>query len=160
MLRDSDLSNGSDYRRKIRKNSKSHRKKDPIKLCARLTETFLTAAYKSNIIKFKLDEDPLQHRIYFLTFVESLEIIISQYKEICELLLDYPKTGWDHIRYFVRKAIRNILHDNIDIHIRILITDLPGDGVKCIAKLQSHCTNMTFLTKVGMSVFFNKSHIK
>ena len=32
----------------------------------------LTKAYKSKIIKFKLDEDLLQRRIYFLTFVESL----------------------------------------------------------------------------------------
>ena len=40
---------------------------------------------------FKLDEDPLQHRNYFLTFVESLEMIFYQYKETCEVILDYPK---------------------------------------------------------------------
>ena len=40
-----------------------------------------------------MDEDPLQHRIYFLTFVESLEMIFSQYKETCGVLLDYPKIG-------------------------------------------------------------------
>ena len=40
-----------------------------------------------------MDEDPLQHRIYFLTFVESLEIIFSQYTETCDVLLDYPKIG-------------------------------------------------------------------
>ena len=51
----------------------------------------LTEAYKSKIIKFKLDEDPLRSRIYFLTFIESLEMIISQFKENCESLLDYPK---------------------------------------------------------------------
>ena len=54
------------------------RKNDPIKLCARLTEKLLTEAYKSNIIRFKLDEDPLQRRIYFVTFVESLEMIFSR----------------------------------------------------------------------------------
>ena len=53
----------------------------------------LTIAYKSNIIRFKMDEDPLQRRIYFLTFVESLVMISSQYKETCEVLLDYPKIG-------------------------------------------------------------------
>ena len=47
-------------------------------------------AYKSKIIEFKLDEDPLQRQIYFLTFVESLEMIFSQYKQICEVLLYYP----------------------------------------------------------------------
>ena len=53
----------------------------------------LTTSYKSKIIKFKLDEDPLQRQIYFLDFVESLEMIFSQYKETCEVLLDHPKIG-------------------------------------------------------------------
>ena len=57
----------------------------------------MTTAYKSNIIRFKMDEDPLQHRIYFLTFVESLEMIFSQYTETCEVLLDYPKIGGDDV---------------------------------------------------------------
>ena len=64
----SDLSFDNDYRRKQRKRE-SDQKKDPIKLCARLTAELLTTAYKSKITKFKLDEDPLQRRIYFLTFV-------------------------------------------------------------------------------------------
>ena len=76
LLSYSDSSNESEYRRKRRKN-KSHQKKDPIKLCAILTEKYLTKAYKSNIIKFKLYEDPIHHRVYFLTFVESLEMIFS-----------------------------------------------------------------------------------
>ena len=73
----SDSSNDSHYRRN-RCNNKKHWKKDPIRLCATLTEKLLTTAYKSNIIRFKMDEDPLQHRIYFLTFVELLEMIFSQ----------------------------------------------------------------------------------
>ena len=44
-----------------------------------------------------MDEDPLHRRIYFLTFVEWLEMIFSKYTETCEVLLDYPKTGGDDI---------------------------------------------------------------
>ena len=87
---DSDSSDASHYRSKRRKN-KIHRKKNPIKQCATLTEKLLTTAYMSKIIRFKMDQDPLQRRIYFLTFVESLEMIFSQYIETCEVLLDYPK---------------------------------------------------------------------
>ena len=94
---DSDSSYNSAYRRKQRK-KRSHREKDPIKSCARLTAKFLTTSYKSKIIRFKLDEDPLQCRIYFLTFVESLEMIFSQYKETREVLLDYPKIGGENIK--------------------------------------------------------------
>ena len=86
---DSDSSDDSHYRRKRRKDKK-HRKKDPIRLCATLMEKLLTIAYKLKIIRFKMDEDPLQHRIYFLTFIDSLDMIFSQYRETCEVLQDYP----------------------------------------------------------------------
>ena len=62
----------------------------------------LTTMYKSNIIRFKMDEDPLQLRICFLTFVESMEMIFSQYTETCEVLLDYPKIGGDNIKDFAK----------------------------------------------------------
>ena len=89
---DSDSSKDSHYRRKRRK-VKKYCKEDPIRLCKTLTEKLLTIAYKSKILRFKLDEDPLQRRIYFLTFIDSLDMIFSRYIETCEVLLDYP-TIW------------------------------------------------------------------
>ena len=59
---DSDYSDDSYYRCRRRKNKK-HREKDLIKKCATLTAIFLTTAYKSKIIRFKMDEDPLQRQI-------------------------------------------------------------------------------------------------
>ena len=95
-----------------------------------------------------MDEDPLQRRIYFLTFVESLEMIFSQYTETCQVFLDHPKIGGDDvIEDYAKKAIMNLLHANIDVHSRILIAEFPKDGIKYIDKLQSHCTNMTFAGK-------------
>ena len=76
-----------------------------------------------------MDEDPLQRQIYFLTFVESLEMIFSKYTEICEVILDYPKIGGDDIEDYAKKAIRNILHENIDVHSRRLIAEFPADGI-------------------------------
>ena len=89
---DSDSSEYSHYRR-IRRKNKKHRNKYPIRLCATLTAKFLTTAFKSKIIRFKLDEDPLERRIYFLTFIDSLDMIFSQYRKTCEVLLDNPKMG-------------------------------------------------------------------
>ena len=43
------------------------------------------------MIQFKSDEDPLQHRIYYLTIIESLNMVFSQYRETYEVLRDYPK---------------------------------------------------------------------
>ena len=63
-----------------------------------------------------MDEDPLRRRIYFLTFVESLKMIFSQYIETCEVLLDYPKIGGDDIiEDYAKNATRNLLHANIDV---------------------------------------------
>ena len=36
----------------------------------------------------------------------------------------------------------NLLHAHIDVHRANLIAEFPGDGVKFISKLQSHCANM------------------
>ena len=54
----SDSYEDSHYRRRRRKNKK-HRKKELIRLCATSTAKLLTTAFKSKIIRFKLDEDPL-----------------------------------------------------------------------------------------------------
>ena len=59
----------------------------------KLTAELLTTAYKSKVLKSKLDEDPLQRQIYFLTFIESLDMIFSQYKESGKEVLYYPRIG-------------------------------------------------------------------
>ena len=41
----------------------------------------------------------------------------------------------------------NLLHANIDVHSRRLISKFPKYGIKCIDKLQPHCANMTFADK-------------
>ena len=82
-----------------------------------------------------MDEDPLQRRIYFLTFIDSLDMIFSQYRETCEFLLDDPKIGGDDVKDYAKQAIINILHANSDVHSRILIAEFPKDGIKCIEKL-------------------------
>ena len=51
-----------------------------------------------------MDEDPLQRQIYFLTFVESLEMIFSQYTETCEVILDYPKIGGCDIEDYAKRG--------------------------------------------------------
>ena len=66
---DFDSSDDSHYRRKRRKDKKHH-KKYRVRLYATLTSKLLTTAYKSKIIRFKMDEDPLQRRIYFLTVID------------------------------------------------------------------------------------------
>ena len=78
-----------------------------------------------------MDEDPIQRRIYLLTFIDLLDMIFSQYRETCQVLLDYPKIGGDDvIEDYAKKSIRNLLHTNIDVHSRIMIAGLPKDGIK------------------------------
>ena len=83
-------------------------------------------------------------------------MIFSQYKETCEVLLDYPKIGGDDVEDYAKKFIRNLLNANIDVHSRRLIADFPKDGIKCIEKLQSHCANMTFADKSRYDRTFQK----
>ena len=78
-----------------------------------------------------MDEDPLQSQIYFLTFIDSLDMIFSQYRETCQVILDYSKIGGDDfIEDYAKKAIRNLLHVNIDVHSRRLIAEFPKNWNK------------------------------
>ena len=57
------------------------------------------------------------------------------------------KTSDAKHEYYAKKTIRNLLHANIDVHNRRLISEFPKYGIKCIEKLQSHFANMTFADK-------------
>ena len=59
-------------------------------------------------------------------------MIFSQYTETCEVILEYPKIGGDDIEDYAKKVTRNLLHTNIDVHSKILITVFRKDGIKCI----------------------------
>ena len=108
------------------------------------------------MIRFKLDEYPLQHRIYFLTFIDSLNMIFSQYRETYEVLRDYPKMGGINVNYYAKTAIRNLSHANSCVHSRRLIAEFPEDGIKCLENLQSHCANMTFSDKSRYDINFQQ----
>ena len=84
-LSDSGSSGDSNYKHRKRENKKKQwkrKKQDPIKLCPNLTANLLTTAYKSKVLRFKLDQDPLQHWIYFLTFIESLQMIFHSTRKL------------------------------------------------------------------------------
>ena len=83
-------------------------------------------------------------------------MIFYEYKETCEVLLDYPKIEGENIKDFVKKAISNILHANIDVQSGRLTAEFPGDGVKCIEKLQSHCANMDFSDRSPHDIIFQQ----
>ena len=57
-------------------------------------------------------------------------MIFSQYTETSEVILDDLKIGGDDMEGYTKKAIRNILHANIDVHSRRLISEFPRDGIK------------------------------
>ena len=64
-------------------------------------------------------------------------MIFSQYRETCEVLLDYQKIGRDDViedysKYIYQKPFAT----NIDVHGRRLISEFPKYGIKCIEKLK------------------------
>ena len=89
--------------------------------------------------------------------MESLDMIFSQYKETCEVLIHYPTIRGDDLKDFVKKEIKNLLYENIDVQGRRLITEFL---VEYISKLQSHCANMTLSKKVHLISFSGKLEIK
>ena len=85
----SDSSDSSDYGytklgRHMKKNKNKSQSKnlfnDPIKKCKNVTFKILKYVYNLKVIKFKLDEDPLQRRFYYLYFLEYLKIDLSPFQ--------------------------------------------------------------------------------
>ena len=74
-------------------------------------------------------------------------MIFSQYRETCEVVLDYLKMGGGYVKDYAETVIRNLLHANSDVNSRRLISEFPKDGIKSLEKLQSHCANMNFADK-------------
>ena len=87
-------------------------------------------------------------------------MICLQYKEHCEVLLDYTKRGGYDIKDCSKKAIRNLLHASIDVHSIRLISEFPGYVVKYISKIESHCAIMNFAERVYFEDFSRKLHLK
>ena len=83
-------------------------------------------------------------------------MILSKYKETCHVLLDYKTIGGEDQKGYTKKAIMNILHENIDVNSRRLIAEIPVDEVKFISKLQSRCADMTFADKCGYDRMFKQ----
>ena len=55
-------------------------------------------------------------------------MIFSQYRETCEVLQDYAKIGGDEIMEdYAQKDIRKLLHANIDVHRKRLISEFQKD---------------------------------
>ena len=76
-----------------KKNRRSKTRFDKtIKKCAKLTVKKITSAYKSKVIKFKLEKDLIQILVYFLSLMNSLKIILSPFSDKYMLLMDYPFT--------------------------------------------------------------------
>ena len=52
---------------------------EPINKCANITAKIISAVYKSKLIMFKLDKDTPKIRVYFLSFMNSLKILLSNF---------------------------------------------------------------------------------
>ena len=105
---------------------------EPIKKCAKLTAKLTTAAYKSKVVGFKLEDDQLHHLVYLLSFIHSLKNLLSQLSETYMLLMYYPAIrGWGVIG-FAKKATWNLLNEYIDTHLQIIIDECPGNILQAI----------------------------
>ena len=82
------------------------------------------------MIGFKLDEDPLQSRTYFLTFIDSLNMGFSQYRETYEVLRDYPKMEGENIKDYAKSTDRKLNQTRIRHHLICQILHCQTQNIK------------------------------
>ena len=156
-LYSSDSSDSRYYKRRQRTHNKcqsKRRNKNLIKNCAKLTTKLLKAFHNYKVMRFKLDEDPLQQRVYFLNLIKSLKMVLSQFKQTLMLLMDYPSLRGENFPNYNKQSNLNLLHVYIDARIQRLIYEYPGYGLQAITRLQSQFSNMTFSDKSRLNRMF------
>ena len=80
----------------------------------------------------------------------------SQYTETCEVLLDYPKIGGDDIiEDYEKKAIRNILHENLMYTVEEWLLNSQNMGSNVLRNYNHIVQTLLFLIKVYMTGPFN-----
>ena len=94
---------------------------NPIKHFTKITSKLFKAAYNSYVTKSKLDEYPLQRRVYLLNFINYPKIILSQFQETYMMLMKYSSIREEDLPDYYSKATWNILHEFMDEHSQRLI---------------------------------------
>ena len=98
-------------------------------------------------MKFKLDEDPLHLRDYLLNLMNSLKIVLSEFKQTCMLIMEYSYKEGEEIQEYTKQATWNLFDAFIDTYIRKLIYEYPGNVLEAITILKYQCENMNSAEK-------------
>ena len=61
------------------------------------------------------------------------------------------------LRIMQKKAIRNLLRANIDVHSRRLVAKFPKDGVKCVEHFKSRCVLGKYQRATSMGAHYQCS---
>ena len=107
-----------------------------------------------------MDEETIQRRIYFINFVESLEMIFSQYKETCEVLLDYQKIGGENIKDFVKNPLGMFFMPTLIYISEGWLLNSQEIEWNTLQNLSHIVPTWIFMTKVGITEFSIRSQIK
>ena len=88
--------------------------------------------------------------------MNSLNIVLSQFKEIYMLLMGYPSISGEDLLDYAKNYTWNLFQAYIDAYIKILIYEYTEYGLKSISRLRSQCANMTFAKKSRYNRLFQK----
>ena len=117
-------------------NKNKHRSKnhsnDPIKKCSKITAKLLRSAYKSRFTAFKLDDDPLQCRVYLLSLINSIKTVLSLFKETYMLIMDYPYIRRNYFLDYAKNTTWEMFHAYINAQSKRIIDEYPVDVVQTI----------------------------
>ena len=93
---------------------------------------------------------------FLLSFMSSLKIFLSQFKETCMLLMDYPSIRGEYLLDYAKNDIWNLLHAHIDANSQILRDEYPGDGLQATSRLKFQCENMNSADNSRYNRMFQK----
>ena len=121
-----------------------------------LQPSFFTDAYKSKVMRLKLEKDTLQHQVYLLSLTKYLKIILPKFEKTYMLLMYYLSIRGKDLPDYSKNSTWNLLHLYIDLHCQNIIDEYPGYGVQAISIFKYQCADMTFYDKSIYNRTFQK----
>ena len=130
----------------------AHKKK---KLVAKILKKLLQDAKLQRLTSFKMNPEPLNRRIEFHEWVQSIKPLLHCYIHLQDILENYPKEiKTKDVSIIGNEVLYVFLRSYVDKSIKNMFDAFPNDGAACLDLLKRHCAQITPTDKSNYYTMF------
>jgi hypothetical protein len=125
------------------------------KLVAKILKKLLQDAKLQRLTSFKMNPEPLNRRIEFHEWVQSIKPLLHCYIHLQDILENYPKEiKTKDVSIIGNEVLYVFLRSYVDKSIKNMFDAFPNDGAACLDLLKRHCAQITPTDKSNYYTMF------